>query len=184
MPLGGRPVGLAVGDEAVWATNADDGTVSRIDPDSYEVVKTIGLGADVNAVATGFGSVWVAGGNDETLFRIDPGGTPGSGNPPLRRRRSAQAEARLLRRRRAQGPSGSHAGGSCSGSTRERTRSASVVSLPGNPIDLGAGGGNVWVTLEDERLVRVDEGSGNVRRRHRFPGLAYTPVVDRRMHCG
>ncbi len=72
VPIGGRPVSLAVDDDAVWVANADDGTVLRIDPDSYEVVETIGLGADVNSVAVGFGSVWVAGGNDESLFRIDP----------------------------------------------------------------------------------------------------------------
>ena len=33
---------------APWVGNGDDGTVSRIDPNSQEVVKTIGLGVDVS----------------------------------------------------------------------------------------------------------------------------------------
>ena len=73
VPIGGRPIAIAVGAGAVWVVNADDQTVVRIDPKSRKVAKTIGgLGTNVSDVATGFGSVWVAGGNDGTLTPIDP----------------------------------------------------------------------------------------------------------------
>ena len=73
VPIGGRPVSIALGAGAVWVVNADDETVLRIDPKTKRVVKTIGgLGTDVTSIAFGFGSVWVAGGNDGTVVRIDP----------------------------------------------------------------------------------------------------------------
>jgi DNA-binding SARP family transcriptional activator len=42
VPIGGRPVAIAVGAGAVWVANADDQTVLRIDPKTFKVVKTIG----------------------------------------------------------------------------------------------------------------------------------------------
>ena len=58
--------------------------------------------------------------------------------------------------------------------TNQRRR---TLSLPGNPIDLAAGGGNVWVSLEDERLVRIDEASGKRSTTAPVPGAAFSPVV-------
>ncbi len=73
VPIGGRPVSIALGAGAVWVVNADDETVLRIDPKTKRVVKTIGgLGTDLTSIAFGSGSVWVAGGNDGTVVRIDP----------------------------------------------------------------------------------------------------------------
>ena len=74
VPIGGRPVAIAVGAGAVWVANADDQTVLRIDPKTFKVVKTIGgLGSEVTDIAVGFGSVWVAGGNDGNVDAfIDP----------------------------------------------------------------------------------------------------------------
>ena len=72
IPVGSRPVAVAVGEGGVWVANADDGTVSRIDPKTRKVVKIIGVGGDVEDLAVGFGSLWVATGNDSTLARIDP----------------------------------------------------------------------------------------------------------------
>src|SRR5262249_36192430 len=43
--VGRRPVAVAGGHGSVWVANADDGTVSRIDPDRGEVIRTIGIGA-------------------------------------------------------------------------------------------------------------------------------------------
>src|SRR5262245_33302867 len=43
--VGRRPVALAIGHGSVWVANADDGTVSRIDPARGDVIRTIGIGA-------------------------------------------------------------------------------------------------------------------------------------------
>ena len=42
--VGDEPEGVAVGAGAVWVANAGDGTVSRIDPATRRVVKTIEVG--------------------------------------------------------------------------------------------------------------------------------------------
>ena len=53
-------------------TNRFDGTVSRIDPDSGEVIE-IAVGLDPRGIVTGFGSVWTALAGSNQVVRIDPG---------------------------------------------------------------------------------------------------------------
>jgi DNA-binding SARP family transcriptional activator len=72
VPVGRRPVALAIGHGSVWVANADDGTVSRIDPDRHEVIRTIGIGAPAIDLAVATDAVWVANGSDGTVSRIDP----------------------------------------------------------------------------------------------------------------
>jgi DNA-binding beta-propeller fold protein YncE len=63
---------VTVGFGSVWVANADDGTVSRIDPDRREVVRTIGIGAPAVDLAVGPDALWVANGSEGTVSRIDP----------------------------------------------------------------------------------------------------------------
>jgi len=72
VPVGSRPIAVAVGEGAVWVANVEDGTLSRIDPRTRKVVRTVGLGTPATDVAVGFGSVWVANGSAGTLSRVDP----------------------------------------------------------------------------------------------------------------
>jgi DNA-binding SARP family transcriptional activator/glutamine cyclotransferase len=72
VPVGRRPVALAIGHGSVWVANADDGTVSRIDQDRHEPIRTIGIGAPAIDLAVTFDAVWVANGSDGTVSRIDP----------------------------------------------------------------------------------------------------------------
>ncbi len=73
VPVGRRPVAVAIGHGSIWVANADDGTVSRIDADRREVIRTIGIGAPAIDLAVGTDAVWVANGSDGTVSRIDPG---------------------------------------------------------------------------------------------------------------
>jgi YVTN family beta-propeller protein len=57
--VGNGPTGIAVGAGQVWVANADDGTVSTIDPQS-NMVGTMRLGFRSEAVAVDQGAVWVA----------------------------------------------------------------------------------------------------------------------------
>ena len=57
--MGAGPTGIAYGAEAVWVANAGDGTVSRIDPLTEEVVKVIPVGNSPTGIAFGEGAVWV-----------------------------------------------------------------------------------------------------------------------------
>ena len=49
-----------MGDGSVWVANSSDGTLSRIDAVSGDVVDTIALGAGATDVAAGAGAVWVS----------------------------------------------------------------------------------------------------------------------------
>jgi YVTN family beta-propeller protein len=60
IPVGDGPVDVAVGqDGVVWIVNSRDGTVSRLDPSTNEVVATINVGNEPQRVAVGQGMVWV-----------------------------------------------------------------------------------------------------------------------------
>ena len=72
VPVGRRPVAVAIGHGSVWVANADDGTVSRIDQDRHELIRTIGIGAPAIDLAVTTDAVWVANGSDGTVSRIDP----------------------------------------------------------------------------------------------------------------
>ena len=70
--MGAAPGGIAVGEGSIWVTNADEGTVSRIDAKRRTVVQTIDVGNGPEGIAVGGGFVWVANSRDGTVSRIDP----------------------------------------------------------------------------------------------------------------
>jgi peptide/nickel transport system substrate-binding protein len=70
--VGSAPAGVAVDEDAVWVSNAGDGTVSRVDPDSNEASDTIRVGTSPAAIAVGDGALWVADSIAASLLRVDP----------------------------------------------------------------------------------------------------------------
>ncbi|MGH2463386.1 MAG: hypothetical protein ACRDFZ_07190, partial [Candidatus Limnocylindria bacterium] len=58
--VGSRPTAIAIGADAVWVANSGDGTVSRIDPTTNEVVQIITIGGSPVGIAVGGDTVWVA----------------------------------------------------------------------------------------------------------------------------
>jgi branched-chain amino acid transport system substrate-binding protein len=80
--VGNTPGTIAVGEGAVWVLNADDQTVSKIDPETREVVDTFGTGGRTTDLAVGGGAVWVGNGVREpgpfsvtytaSISRLDP----------------------------------------------------------------------------------------------------------------
>jgi YVTN family beta-propeller protein len=69
---GGSPTELAVRDDAVWVTNNDDGTVTRIDPTIDRVVATIEVGSNPSDIIARPDAVWVVNEGNGTVSRIDP----------------------------------------------------------------------------------------------------------------
>ena len=57
--VGKGPRGIVFGEGSIWVANSGDGTVSRIDPASGNVVATIEVGGNPASVAVGEGGVWV-----------------------------------------------------------------------------------------------------------------------------
>jgi YVTN family beta-propeller protein len=73
IPVGDKPVSIAVGEGAVWVGNQIDGTVSRIDPETNQVVATIDVAEQLHIrLATGEGRVWAAACIDKVVKVIDP----------------------------------------------------------------------------------------------------------------
>lgn len=78
IPTGEETQRVAFGFGSVWATNTQDGTVSRIDPRTNRVVKTIHVAVCPVGITAGAGTVWVSHCNPTdpnlrgTVTEIDP----------------------------------------------------------------------------------------------------------------
>lgn len=79
IPVGVLPWDIAAGAGAIWVPNGENGTVSRIDPDTNQVVAVIPIGTKgVSDAPNPWGAavlgdeVWVANAADGQLVRIDP----------------------------------------------------------------------------------------------------------------
>jgi YVTN family beta-propeller protein len=71
--VGAGPTEVALGNGAIWVSNTDDGTVSRIDPSTNEVVATVSVsGEPADLAIAGDGTVWVANPGLGAIQRIDP----------------------------------------------------------------------------------------------------------------
>ena len=71
--VGNDPSAVATGAGAVWVTDADDNTLTRLDPASEgAVIGTSSVGQGPTALAVGAGAVWVANTQDDTVSSIDP----------------------------------------------------------------------------------------------------------------
>jgi YVTN family beta-propeller protein len=60
VPVGARPTAIAAGDGAVWVSNLDDRSVSRLDPTSLRTIRTTGLGSQPTGLAADGRAVWAA----------------------------------------------------------------------------------------------------------------------------
>jgi branched-chain amino acid transport system substrate-binding protein len=134
--VGTNPTNVEVGEGSVWVLNADDQTVSRIDPATRRIVKTFGTGRTPSDIAVGEGSVWIAnaGGTQEfsdTISKVDP--------------QSAVVThtLRLAKPKTDVPPSG---------------------VLPG-VSQLAVGAGSLWAINPDYSIWRIDPATGGVAAR-------------------
>lgn len=58
---GRAPSTIAVGEGGVWVLNADDRTISRLDPESMDL-RTFGTSGTPTDLAVGEGAVWIGNG--------------------------------------------------------------------------------------------------------------------------
>lgn len=70
--VGREPLDIAVGWGSIWVTNVANGTVSRIDPRTRQVVATIPVGSEPSGLAVGTTALWVADFAESRVWRIDP----------------------------------------------------------------------------------------------------------------
>jgi DNA-binding SARP family transcriptional activator len=175
--VGRDPVAIAVGLRGVWVGNAEDGTVTRLDPATGRLVDTIGAGGgDLNDIAIGFGSVWVANGNDGTITKIDP--HLDQAGPPIRLGRQTLAPDPVFYI-----AVDSHYVWATRGSQLLRidpgTGRVERRLHVGTPTGLAAGGGSVWVTTQSEFLLRIDARTAKQTGSEPLSTTAFAPVYAR-----
>jgi DNA-binding SARP family transcriptional activator/ABC-type branched-subunit amino acid transport system substrate-binding protein/streptogramin lyase len=169
VPLGGTPTSVAVGAGAVWALNADDQTIARIDPDTNRV-RRLGIAATPTDLAAGRDVLWV--GSAVPVFGANRVLRVGADDLAV------QTEARLPPARHQGGPGepgamavGPHAvwainGGEDLARIDPRTGlvTATVRGLRARAIAVDRD--SVWVLAAGDRtLVRVDAGTATIRGR-------------------
>jgi DNA-binding beta-propeller fold protein YncE len=72
--VGAPPLHVAADRDEVWATSEPDGTLTRLNPTTGELVGSpLRLGRGISGVALGAGAVWVTDPGKGELLRVDPG---------------------------------------------------------------------------------------------------------------
>jgi DNA-binding beta-propeller fold protein YncE len=71
--IGTPPLRIAASSEAIWVTSEKDGTLTRLNPATGDVVgKPLRLGVGISGVTVGAGSVWVSDPPTGEVLRVDP----------------------------------------------------------------------------------------------------------------
>ena len=166
--VGVSPSGIAVDESGVWVANNDDGTVSRIDPATEEVVATIEIGpiglSDV--VVAGDGSVWVAAFEDGLVYRIDPEANEVASDPV-----SVGASAWRMAAGEGAVWSVDPEGGTVSRMAVE-TSEVETVEVGTNPAAIASAEGWLWVAdASDGTLYRIDPVSSEATKTVRVEGI-------------
>jgi YVTN family beta-propeller protein len=93
--VGNGPSAIAAGTGGVWVADAEDNTVTRLDPASEgAVIDSTSVGQRPTAVAVGEGAVWVANTADDTVSRVDPSTAAVTHTIPVGRRPTGVAAGR------------------------------------------------------------------------------------------
>jgi len=157
IPVGNVPVAIASGPSGVWVANQGDNTVTRIDPATGAVTKTVPVGLAPDGIAVGRNAVWVANGGDGTVTRIDPATGAvsgpvyvGAGPAGIALTRTAVWVANSLDL-------------TVSKLDPATGRVTATIGVGDGPHAIAAGPGGVWVSDEfDATLARIDPVTGQV----------------------
>jgi YVTN family beta-propeller protein len=154
IPVGARPVRIAVGEGGLWVANFDGRTLSRIDPRTHRVVGVLGTGATPFGLAAGEGSVWVTNEFAGTVSRVDPGT-----NTIVQTIRVGGSPVSV-----AVGAGAVWIADAVDGTVVRfdpRTNARRTIGVGGGPSDLAFGAGGIWVANAlDGTVSRLDPATG------------------------
>jgi len=151
LALAERPGSVAASADAVWVTNPDVGTVTRIDPIDQEIRDTIQVGEDPTGIAVGEDAVWVVESGGPSVSRISSDTnevvkTIPVGNGPAD---VAVGEGSVWVTNRFDG--------TISRIDPNRGEVVETIPVGVDPRGIAIGFGSVWVALSgSNRVVRVD----------------------------
>ena len=165
IPVGRNPLVVASSAEAIWVSNSDDGSVSRIDPLANQVVATIPVGGSPFGIAAGFGSVWVANEADGKVARIDPATNQVSATVQTREGASGVAVGGGSVWVSFYGMDG-QPDGVVSRIDPSTNSAVAAVPVGTNPGFVAFGGGYLWAAMVGEStVVQVDPATNTVKTR-------------------
>jgi YVTN family beta-propeller protein len=146
------PAGIAIGDGAVWLTDADADNVVRVDPTGLLSPTPVGSGP--TGIAVGAGGVWVVDSLDDAVVRIDPASLSVTARIPV-----GLSPAGI-----AFGAGSVWVANSGAGTvTRidpDTARVQATIAVGGSPQALTVAGGRVWVTVDAQSIAPDRGGSG------------------------
>jgi virginiamycin B lyase len=157
---------IGVGEDAVWVVTSDADSLhknlSRINPESGQIIAKTPIPADSGSVIVSFGGVWITNPKANTVTRIDPS--------------SGQIVASIRVNRN---PRSIDAGlgsiwvlcqkdGTVSriDPTTNRVVAAIEAVPPGSSADLSVGQGSVWLASTGNTLSRIDPETNAVAQRY------------------
>jgi streptogramin lyase len=187
VPVGETPGPIVAGEGAIWVGNEKERTISRIDPDSRTVVRTIGVGFPISGLAVGQGSIWIASGREGLVHRLDP--STGSLVDTLRFRPPQVPSSGFVIRTNEPvamvfGEGGLWIGDRASFTLlridpRTGRTTARVADVDAKALAFGAG--SVWVvSYVDQEVVRVDSKTRAISARIPVPANPNGIVVGER----
>ena len=147
---------VAVGSDAVWFTDREANTVTRVDPTG--LLTTIPVGHGPSAIAIGAGAVWVADSLDDRVVRIDPSTRAVTTTIPV-----GQDPVGI-----AVGPDAVWVANSGDGTvTRidpQGGKKSETIPVGGSPQSIVAAGGRVWVTVAPKTIATTTSSRGGTVR--------------------
>jgi YVTN family beta-propeller protein len=156
VPLGSPADGIAAGAGSVWVSNRLDGTVSRIDPETYDV-RTIDVGGRPAGLAFDAGSLWVANSDLRAVAQIDSKSARVVQTIPVGNGPQAVAvgfDAVWV---------ANSVDGTVSQIDLDRAKETKVIPVGGSPVALAISRDAVWVANEANGVVsRIAGRSGDV----------------------
>ncbi|HEU4462930.1 MAG TPA: serine/threonine-protein kinase, partial [Solirubrobacterales bacterium] len=152
--IGSPPLRLDAGPKAIWVTSEKDGTLTRLDPESGEVVATRSLGKGVSGVGVGSKWVWITDPQQGMLLRLEPR----SGREKQIRIPGEPAPIALGGNRVWLADLGGRGVSVVNAEGADLYRGGLPPQAPG--LRLAWGDGSLWVAIADANVIRrVDPGS-------------------------
>ncbi len=154
----GSPAGLAYGDGSVWAVNSVERTVSRINPATHAVVRTIPVGSQPTALTVTGTDVWVTNSGDATVSRINT-----AANAVMDRLPVGNIPVAI-----DSGPSGVWVANQGDNTVDRIDPTSGIVTMTGievggQPDGIAVGDHAVWVAnSQDGTVSRIDPATGDV----------------------
>ena len=171
VPAGLTPTSITAGEGAVWVLNADDQTLSRIDPQTNRA-QTFGSGGVPTDVAAGGGAVWVGNGERSRAQFVGPVATTVSRIDPATRAiyatvalsRANGARSNLNQNHIAVGRGGIWVVNPDASVSRLDPRTVAIAATVHSvsAAAIATGDGEVWVLEHGQGVSRIDPRTNSV----------------------